>query len=312
MNILLTTACNLDCAYCFAQLLKGGAGPKEMTLQELEWLLFNRMNPDRDEVRLMGGEPTLHSRYPEALRLATDYGYIVTVFTNGTQAVLRQTAPNLPYQVLLNLNDWSFYTEDQQNEILNNLAALGDKVSLGYTVTRPDFDLSMHRRLIREYGLKPVIRLGLAQPVIDGPNVFLPEEDLAAAHSSIAEWATRLAADGIRLNFDCGFMRCHFNDRQIEQLIRAGTVLRFDCSPALDVGPGLRVWRCFAFSNGPSLDLRKFADLETARKWFERREKYLSPQWEACPRHQSHWCQGGCLARQKLRASRPEKLAVKI
>ncbi len=94
-----------------------------MTLRELEWLLFNRMNPDVDEVRLMGGEPTLHSRYPEVMRLANKHGTIVTVFTNGTQAVLRQTGPNLPYRVLLNLNDWSFYSEGQQTEILNNLAA---------------------------------------------------------------------------------------------------------------------------------------------------------------------------------------------
>ncbi len=264
MNILLTTTCNLACDYCFEQSLRSGAGQQEMTLRELEWLLFNRMNPDVDEVRLMGGEPTLHSRYPEVMRMANEHGTIVTVFTNGTQAVLRKTAPNLPYRVLLNLNDWSFYSKDQQTEILNNLAALGEKVSLGYTITRPDFDLSTHQRLIHKYGLRRVIRLGLAQPIIGGKNVYLPDEDLAAAHAAIAGWATELAKDDIRLNFDCGFMRCHFNDRQIEQLIRAGTILRFDCSPALDVGPGLRAWRCFAFSNGPSLDLRNFADLQSA------------------------------------------------
>lgn len=312
MNILLTTACNLACNYCFAQSLRCGAGQQEMTLRELEWLLFNRLNPDVDEVRLMGGEPTLHSLYPEVMRLANEHGHIVTVFTNGTQAVLRQTSPDLPYRVLLNLNDWSFYSEDQQTEILNNLAALGEKVSLGYTVTRPDFDLSMHRGLIREYGLRRVIRLGLAQPIIGGKNVYLPEEHLAAAHASIADWATELAKDDIRLNFDCGFMRCHFDDRRIEQLIRAGTILRFECSPALDVGPGLRAWRCFAFSNGPSLDLRKVADLQSAREWFDRRDRYLAPQWDACPRHQTDWCQGGCLARQAVQTAEPEMAAEKI
>ena len=311
MNILLTTACNLDCSYCFAESLKGAAGQQEMTLRELEWLLL-QLNPDIDEVRLMGGEPTLHSRYPEVMRLANDSGFIVTVFTNGTQAVLRQTAPNLPYQVLLNLNDWTSYDEGQQTEILNNLAALGEKVSLGTTVTQPDFDLSTHRRLIREYSLKPVIRLGLAQPVIGGKNVYLPDRDLAAAHAAIAEWASKLAADGIRLNFDCGFMRCHFDDDQIEQLIRAGTILRFDCSPALDVGPGLKAWRCFAFSKGPALNLRKFTDFRAASAWFERRDRYLGPQRESCSRHQSGWCQGGWLARQAIRAEQLEKKALKI
>ena len=95
MNILLTTACNLDCEYCFAQSLRERPRQQEMSLRELEWLLWN-MDPDADEVRLMGGEPTLHSRYPEVMRLAISFGYVVTVFTNGTQAVLRQTAPDLP------------------------------------------------------------------------------------------------------------------------------------------------------------------------------------------------------------------------
>jgi hypothetical protein len=312
MNILLTTACNLDCSYCFAQSLRERPGSQEMKLRELEWLLFDWLNPNVNEARFMGGEPTLHSRYAEALRMALSYGYIVTVFTNGTREALRQTTPDRPYRVLMNLNDWSFYSQGQRNEILNNLSALHEKVSLGYTITRPEFDLSTHRRLIREYGLRPVIRLGLAQPVIGGANAALPDEELAASYASIAEWATRLAADGIRLNFDCGFRRCLLDDSQIEALIRAGTILRFDCSPALDVGPGLQAWRCLAFSAGPGVDLRRFGSLASAQEWFERRDIYLGPERDSYARHQSGWCKGGCLARQMIRATRPEKLAVKI
>lgn len=303
MNILLTTACNLDCGYCFAQSLMVQAGRREMALEDLGWLLFNRMDPNVDEVRLMGGEPTLHSRYAEALRLAKSYDYIVTVFTNGTQAALRETAPDLPDRVLLNLNDWQTYSDGQQAEILKNLAALGDRVRLGYTVSRLDFDLTDHQRLIREYGLTKMIRLGLAQPVIGGANEFLADEDLPAAHQAIADWATRLAPDGIRFNFDCGFMRCHFSGKQVEQLIRAGAVLRFFCEPALDIGPGLLAWRCYAFSAAPGVDLRQFQTVEQARQWFVTRDKYLNPDCDSCRDHRSGWCQGGCLARQAIKAT---------
>lgn len=301
MNILLTTACNLDCDYCFAQSLRGRAGQREMMLRDLEWLL-SQLDPDVDEVRLMGGEPTLHSRYVEALRIVKSRDFIATVFTNGTRPALRQTAPDLPDRVLLNLNDWLTYSAGQQAEILNNLSALGQRLSLGYTVTRPDFDLSTHRKLILDYGLKPVIRLGLAQPVIGGRNIYLADADLAAAHRAVADWASRLAVDGIRLNFDCGFRRCYFTDGQIEQLVRAGAALRFFCAPSLDVGPGLLAWRCYAFSAGPGVDLRQFGSLEQARDGFRRRDRYLDPACDSCRDHQSGWCQGGCLARQAIKA----------
>jgi MoaA/NifB/PqqE/SkfB family radical SAM enzyme len=304
MNILLTTACNLECGYCFAQSLKAQSGRQEMRLRDLEWLLFDYLDPRADEVRFLGGEPTLHSRYPEALRLAQSYGYFVTVFTNGTQAILRETAPDLPYQILLNLNDWQTYSEGQQAEIINNLAALGRRVSLGYTVTRPDFDLSTHQRLIREYGLKPMIRLGLAQPTIGGTNAFLANEDLPAAHRAIADWAVRLAPDSIRLNFDCGFMQCYYGEDEFAKLYRSGAVVRFFCAPALDVGPDLKAWRCYAFSGAPGVDLRRFRTIKEAEQWFERRDRYLRPECDSCRDHQSGFCDGGCLARQAIQPAR--------
>jgi MoaA/NifB/PqqE/SkfB family radical SAM enzyme len=305
MNILLTLACNLDCDYCFARTRKSASTRQEMTLDELETLL-NQMDPDVDEVRLMGGEPTLHSRYSEVLRLVKSHDFIVTVFTNGTRASLRLTAPYLPDTVLLNLNDWRTYSEAQAAEILDNLAALGSRVGLGYTVTQADFDLADHVRLIREYGLKPVIRIGLAQPVVGGGNKYLPDEALPKAHRSVVRWAEKLAAEGVRLNFDCGFMRCHFNEADIESLVRANASLRFICRPSVDVGPGLQTWRCFAFSAGPGMDWRSFADVSRAQAWFERRDRFIVSDCEDCNHSQSGWCQGGCLARRAIRSSKAD------
>jgi radical SAM protein with 4Fe4S-binding SPASM domain len=305
MNILLTLDCNLDCAYCFARARRSASTRQEMTLEELETLL-SQMDPDVDEVRLMGGEPTLHTRYAEVMRLIKSAGFIVTVFTNGTQASLRQSTTYLPDTALLNLNDWQTYSEAQGAEILDNLAALGNRVGLGYTITQPDFDLADHISLIREYGLKPAIRIGIAQPVLDGENEYLPDDALPAAHRSVVRWAAKLAADGIRLNFDCGFMRCYFNDTDIEILVRAKAALRFICRPSMDVGPGLQTWRCFAFSAGPGVDWRSFEDASQAQAWFERQDRLIETDCEDCNYYQSGWCQGGCLARRVIRSSEEE------
>ncbi len=303
MNILLTLDCNLDCTYCFARARKTASSRLEMSLEELETLLKS-MEPEKDEVRLMGGEPTLHSRYSEVVRLVRSFGFTLTVFTNGTQAVLHQTSPDLPDTVLLNLNDWWTYTEVAQTAIIENLEALGNRVSLGYTITQPDFDLSNHLRLIQMYDLKPVIRIGLAQPVLGGGNIYLPEESLPAAHQSVARWAARLAAEKIRLNFDCGFMRCYFSETDIENLIRSNAALRFVCRPSIDVGPELQTWRCFAFSAEAGIDWRIFQDAEQAQAWFTQRDRFIAPECAVCDNHYSGWCQGGCMARRAMRLTK--------
>jgi hypothetical protein len=309
MNILLTLDCNLDCAYCFARARRAVSAGQEMTLAALESLLTS-MDPAVDEVRLMGGEPTLHSRYPEVMRLVKSFGFDVTVFTNGTQAILHQTVPDLPDTVLLNLNDRRTYSESQWNAILDNLEVLGNRAGLGYTITRPDIDLGEHARLIQHYGLKPMIRIGLAQPVLDGGNTYLPDDALPAAHQSVVHWADRLAAEGIRLNFDCGFTRCHFSEKEIERLVRANAALRFICRPSVDVGPGLQTWRCFAFSAKPGVDWRRFQSVEQAQTWFARQNHVSASECTDCSDHRSGWCQGGCLARRVIRSTQDETMPV--
>ena len=303
MNLVITTACNLDCAYCFAGSLrerkvlqKKGLGKREMSRAELERAV-SCLDPEVDPARLMGGEPTLHSEYPEILRFLKMNGFQVVVFTNGTQPVLHRTAPFLPDRILLNLNARDFYSACQVHTIQENLALLGERVELGYTITCPDFDLDWHRQLVLAQGLQPRIRLGLAQPVFGGDNVYLPDADLREAHAGVARWAKKLAEDEIRLSLDCGFMRCHFSEADLEVLIRAGTALRFDCSPAVDVGPGLEVWRCYAFTGQNGLGGSDFKGEKAYRDWFRQQELMVDPACTQCQHFTSGWCHGGCLAR---------------
>jgi hypothetical protein len=301
VNILLTTACNLDCSYCFAEALRDAAHPREMGLDVLEAVL-NRLDPRKDTVRLLGGEPTLHTHYPEILRRLKAAGYRIVVFSNGLLPVLRRTGPTWPDRILLNLNPPGTYGPGALDRIRQNLAVLGKRITLAFTILQPNFDLGFHRRMILDHGLAPQIRLGLAHPVPGGENAFLPGDDLLAAHRTVARWARRLAQDGIRCYLDCGFQRCLFSEAEISDLVRAGTRLNFSCSPTLDVGPGLRVWRCFAFSGGESCSWQDYDTLEEMHRWFDRAHPLsLSRCSGDCLAGQRGWCRGGCLARAVVR-----------
>ncbi len=296
VNLLLTMACGLDCPYCFAAADPASPLFLEMTLDEVGQVV-SRLTPATDQVRLLGGEPTLHSRYPEILGFLKAGGFQVVVFTNGLQPVLRSTVPIWPDRILLNLNAESFYQSDQLVQIRKNLSTLSDRTSLAFNIFEPDFDLTFHRSLIQAFDLLPIIRLGIAQPILGGSNVFLPDSDMAAAHQSVVRWARLLARDGIRLHLDCGFVRCLFTDADLEVLVRAGTVLNFQCAPVMDVTPGLKVWRCYAFSGQESVSWYDFEDLNEIRTWFERSFRALSPGCEVCGSYQRGWCRGGCLSR---------------
>lgn len=300
MNIILTTNCNLDCSYCFARSLRTAQAPGEMSMDELDTLIHT-LDPARDPVRLMGGEPTLHSQYRTILKTLKRRGFKITVFTNGIHPNLRRSTPHLPDKILLNLNDWLSYSSAQQTAIQTNLSALGERINLAYTILQPDFDLSMHCQFIIEQGLHPLIRLGLAQPVVGGDNAYLADTHLPAAHRSVVRWAKSLAEDGIHLSLDCGFMQSHFSNADIETLVRAGTALKFNCVPTVDVGPGLQVWRCFAFSNTQGISWKKYQHENKLREWFISQEPHLHNNHDInYNRYQDDWDQGGCLARKTV------------
>lgn len=301
MNILLTTHCNLDCGYCFAQSIRSEKA--EMSLEEFK-VLVSTLTPEKDPVRLMGGEPTLHSHYPEIIRMLKAQKYHVVVFTNGLHKVLRTTSPYLPDRILMNVNDWESYSRAQRAAIRKNLSFLGGRAGLGYTILETQFDLSVHRALILENHLQPVIRLGLAQPIIGGDNDYLPDSTLPEVHKRVAAWAETLANDGIRLSFDCGFMRRNFSDEEIEKLVRAHTMLRFDCTPSIDIGLGLRVMRCFAFSEFKRPGWDAFDNFQGLHAWFVRQDVLLRQSLQDDGQQLNSLNHGSCLARQWSRAEK--------
>lgn len=66
VNIQLTGHCNLNCSYCFADLMKTS---KSFTVNRLQRLVGYLEREGVEEVRLTGGEPTTHEDFVEVLKL---------------------------------------------------------------------------------------------------------------------------------------------------------------------------------------------------------------------------------------------------
>ena len=81
-RIILSEKCNLSCKHCFNSMFRK-QGDMDVDL----WIEYIKRNVsylwDR-ELRIMGGEPTLHPRIVEFVEVSTKYFQLSSLFTNGT------------------------------------------------------------------------------------------------------------------------------------------------------------------------------------------------------------------------------------
>ena len=79
----LLTACNLSCRHCYINTEQHGSVTVSRETIE-KWLTLFQKNEKASNVIFLGGEPTMHSDLPHAIRFAKKLGYSsVTVDTNG-------------------------------------------------------------------------------------------------------------------------------------------------------------------------------------------------------------------------------------
>jgi hypothetical protein len=93
-----------------------------------------------------------------------------------------------------------------------------------------------------------------------------------------------------------------FTEEERGRLARVGTRMQFVCSPILDVGVDLSVWRCFPFSCDESIKLTDFDRLDSIIQHYEKRWKADTvrgslPQCPECANMRRGTCAGGCLSR---------------
>jgi len=125
----LTDFCNFKCNYCpdmlhngdFAQGRKRGY-PTDDEIQQFLDRLISDLNGRRIYMVLSGGEPTLHSMYPEIIRQLTPHGVVCTNTNGSRSADWWAGLPVLPGQATISLHP-EFSKMDKINETAQYLLA---------------------------------------------------------------------------------------------------------------------------------------------------------------------------------------------
>ena len=302
MHILVTTQCNQSCPYCFASdAMATHRDRLFMSLESFERCLDLAATGERRDVALFGGEPTLHPDFASMLGKSLDRGFFVRVFTNFLFNVDFERLHDERVTIVANINRRESYAPGALNRVLANLQRFCRNVTLGYNIYNFGDGYRFVLDLIEEHQLRlRQLRLGVASPTPTRSNDFIDIGHYDRVGRHVVNMGRYASARGIRFVYDCGFVRCMFNDEEMKTLTALGSPPSFVCGTPVDVGPALDVWHCFPLSAYQSVPLASF---DTIRELVDALSSMYKPyqafgvkkECTTCQHKAAGVCYGGCL-----------------
>lgn len=310
MNILISKYCNRRCTFCFARQRLGvnasNAGSEQfMSRENLRKIITILKRTGETDLRLLGGEPTLHPEFVDIVKEAMAEGLNVHIFTNGMMpAETADFLAGLPadrFSMLCNVSPQANDTPKLKEKLNYALSRLNTRAKVGITITGFDETFDDIIETIDRYKLQRRVRVGIAQPIVGQDNAYLDPADYRRAGTFIVELAEKFHRHDILMGFDCGMTLCMFDEAQIGRLFTITEGFKMHCSPIIDVGPDMDVWHCFPLSELLPAHIDQFKIRKDMVAHFQRITKpYRSlgcrPECLRCKFLQTHQCSGGCLA----------------
>jgi hypothetical protein len=306
-NISITTACNRDCAFCFAGVKENGPGQpgEHMPLPVFAAALDFLERSGIPEVRLLGGEPTLHPDFGRIVDMVVSRGLSLVLFSGGlipeSALVKLESLPVFATSLLLNAAAPLPGRPLEPFRLEEVCRRLGARVMLGVTIDSPAIRLEPILDAIERHGLRRSVRLGLAQPSPLAANTYLHPRHYPEVGRRVAEFAVRARERSIGLEFDCGWVPCMFPEGALAALGRGAEGLGERCGPVPDLLPVGRFISCYPLAALGSMALHPALDARAARDYFrQRREQmgpcFLGPDCDGCAWMAGGACGGGCLS----------------
>ena len=242
MNILLTDVCNRQCDFCFAQSVHEHKGQKFMTKEDFIKAVTFSLKSEHYQIRLLGGEPTLHPQFIEFLDILNEYKVPLYIMTNGVMSKEKVDAlfsyqKNFPVSFLCNV---AFSNKDT-SEMLKwreyFFSIFKHTVTPSVTIADYKFDFDYVVGLIERHNLNRKIRVGVAHPIVGCDNKYLAPKHFKAFNINFHIERQKLLQKDIRIDLDCGTPQCAIPNG------------RSSCHPIIDVGVDLSVWPCFPLVN---------------------------------------------------------------
>jgi radical SAM protein with 4Fe4S-binding SPASM domain len=315
-NVLITTKCNKKCTYCFAkEKVDIGVQNKEIDEKEISFenlnIIINFFKKSKiNRFALIGGEPTLHSKFDQIINILFSQGFNTHIFSNGTWKNeynnLFKTIDPKRLTFLVNINPPEETDKEEWKIINNNLLNLSNRpgVTLGTNIYSPNFNYQYIIDLSLKYCFKK-IRWSLTNPIVGKEgNAYVSTQDAYKYTERVIQFSDACAKNNIELSCDCSIPLCMFNEQQLGRLMlnRTTNIIKKRCIGPVDIGLDLSIWKCFAFSQLNNLKLTNFDNMGQILTFydfaFKKYSSNLLPMEKCyeCNFHKRELCFGGCIA----------------
>lgn len=325
MNILLTNKCNQSCNYCFlkSDLASNEIESQEISIENFEIALEYAVDlidmGVKNQLNLLGGEPTLHSKFEYLLNKsinqkskANKNRFInVYIFSNGLFDIeLSKFIGKRPCGIMLNINHPDTYTSKLWAKLENNIIKMSSirqnafPITLSINIYKPHQDFSYLLTLAEKSRIK-YIRVDIAKTDYKKANKYITNDKISTIIPTIIDLSNSCRKKGIKLVTDCCLPVCLFKDQQLKKLIDNEVSLSFSCTGAIDINFDMEVWYCIPMR---SLKFGKLTDYKDAHELtYALRDRTQHLRWdinsfeqcESCKWRTLKICQGGCLANKR-------------
>ncbi len=305
-NLYLTHKCKRGCPFCFARdVLKDSNNVDEiLTLDDIE-LLLNHFKGQYSNIGLLGGEPLLYPYLMDTIKLLHKHHIYVKIFTSATiecpKELEQYYLENGHINFIVNVGDRNSYNDIQFKNLETFFKKFHSTSVLSYTIFDITKDISTSLfDMIQKYNLVKQIRTGIALPIYNGGNKYIPLNDYRKIGDFFCSYSDEAAKRGIVINMDCGFVACMFTDKQLGHIIMNGVKTNFSCGPVTDIGPGLKTWHCFPlFQKGRinALEAKNARELEQSLReqlTVEGELNGIYQECSTCKQFIMNVCKGGC------------------
>lgn len=312
-NILLTEKCNRSCPYCFAkEHMSDSIKDVMLSWDDLIYIADFMEISHENHVSLLGGEPTLHPLFTDFIIYLLERHFHVNIFTNGIiakdmlteiESCLKKYTPDR-LSFVCNVNPPDIASVKEIESVGRFLKSMNKYISLSLNIYKYDYDLEFAFQYIKDYDLKKHTRIGLAHPIPGEINSAVSLDRMDAMATTFINQMPLYEKNDVSFGFDCGMPICLFSDEQLGRMFKSGPkVLKFNCGPAIDIGPDMNVWSCFPLSAFHKRSLYEFDSLQQVISYFSEFHKVirgfsggLFEHCNNCIYRKREVCTGGCIS----------------
>ena len=200
IRVFLTEGCNANCGNCFNKDARQG---KELTAEEFSSLCKYLSEAGFNVLKVMGGEPTVHSQFADMIEIAQKYFARVSVFTNALNGTILSFSPRGQDTIVYNMNFESTLTEEKLLLDKPGRRTLKYQISVNTDISLVKQSILMWRTFSDR--IKPSFTYDCTCDIFQIREVLL-EKTLDLEH-----W---LKKNSIRYGFDHNLPLCFYKDRK--------------------------------------------------------------------------------------------------